>query len=370
MIFHLLYLVPLLIIGIIGLTVYFIIRLIRGRGKKGLKEKDWYLQLFLSKEDAVSQFFFLFSVFFLGVTLLSFNKDLGEPLSWRTILLLVSVIGLAIAYYFKVIYTLAVSLMGLAGWWGTQAAKWTQEKDIKSAALFSGLLFIATVFYLLGRLHEKEIKFKRVSMVYLILGLIPITGLLFFLSTKSGLRTLEEITRGASFFSSWEITFSLFVFLISIVGILVYASSKNLIFKPETLVIGFLVVLFSIIALLPGQTMFLQQKGYYYGFYRSAELSGIGILWAFFFNILIFLELVGIIFLGYLKRENWLINLGVFFIFILIFVKYFDWFFTFLDKSVFFIGAGILLFIVGWFMEKGRRYLLSATKREGISQSQ
>jgi len=366
MIFYLLYLIPLLIIGLI---VYFIIRLIRGRGKKGLKEKDWYLQFFLSREDAVSQFFFLFSVFFLWLTLSAFNKDLGQPLSWRTILLLVSVIGLAIAYYFRVIYTLAVSLMGFAGWWGAQAVEWIQGKDIKSAALFSGLLFIATVFYLLGRVHEKEIKFKRVSMVYLILGLIPITGVLFFLSTKSGLRTLEEITKGASFFSSWEITFSLFVFLVSIVGLLIYASSKNLIFKPETLAIGFLVVLFSIIALLPGQTMFLQQKGYY-GFYRSAQLSGTGILWAIFFNILIFLELVGIIFLGYLKRENWLINLGVFFIFILIFVKYFDWFFAFLDKSMFFIGAGILLFIVGWFMEKGRRYLLSTTKREGISQSQ
>jgi len=68
--------------------------------------------------------------------------------------------------------------------------------------------------------------------------------------------------------------------------------------------------------------------------------------------------------LGYLKRENWLINLGAFFIFILIFVKYFDWFFAFLDKSIFFISAGILLFVVGWFMEKGRRYLLSTIKKE------
>lgn len=366
-IFDLIYLIiPLLIIGLI---VYFIISAIGGRGKKGVKEKDWYLQLSLSKEDAVSQFFFLFSVFFLGVTLLAFNKDLGEPLSWRTILLLVSVIGLVIAYYFKVIYTLAVSLMGLAGWWSAQVVEWSQGKDIKGAALFTGLLFIVTVFYLLGRAHEKEVKFKRVSMVYSILGLIPITGALFLLSTKSGLGILEEITKGASFFSSWEITLSLFVFLIFLIGILVYTLSENLVFKFEAVAIGFLVVLFCIIALLPEQTMFLQQKGYY-GVYRDAELSSSGILWAIFFNILIFLELVGIIFLGYLKRENWLINLGVFFIFILIFVKYFDWFFTFLDKSIFFIGAGILLFVVGWFMEKGRRYLLSTIKKEGVSQNQ
>lgn len=355
-----------LIIGII----FFIAHFIWGRRKtEGIKEKDWYSQLFLSKEDTVSQFFFLFSVFFLGVTLLAFNKDLGELLSWRTILLLVSVIGVVSAYYFKVIYTLTASLIGLTVWWSAQAIEWTQGKDIKDAALFAGLLFIAIIFYLLGRAHEKEMKFKRVSMVYSILGLIPITGALFFLSTKSGIRTLEDITEGVSFFSSWEITLSLFVFLIFLIGILIYTLSKNLVFKSEAVVIGFLVVLICIIALLPEQTMFLQQRGYY-GVYRGAKLSSSGILWAVFFNILIFLESVGIIFLGYLKRENWLINLGVFLIFALIFVKYFDWFFTFLDKSIFFIGAGILLFVIGWFMEKGRRYLLATIKKEGVNQNQ
>ncbi len=366
MFYYLIYLIPLFLIGFI---VYFIIHAIRGRSKKGIKEKDWYLQLSLSKEDTVSQFFFLFSVFFLGITLLAFNKDLGEPLSWRTILLLVSVVGLGVAYYFKVIYTLAVSLIGLAGWWGAQAAGWTQGKDIKGTALFTGLLFVAILFYLLGRFHEKEIKFKRVSIVYSILGLISVTAALFFLSTKSGLGILEDMTKGVSFFASWEITLSLFVFLIFLVGTLVYTLSKKLVFKSEAVAIGFLVVLLCIIALLPEQSMFLQQRGHY-GVYRGADLSGAGILWAIIFNILIFLELIGIIFLGYLKRENWLINLGVFFIFLLIFVKYFDWFFTFLDKSIFFIGAGILLFVVGWFMEKGRRYLLSTIKREDVAQNQ
>lgn len=53
---YLIYLIiPLLIIGLI---VHSIFRAIGGRSKKGLKEKEWYLKLFLSKEDAVSQFFF------------------------------------------------------------------------------------------------------------------------------------------------------------------------------------------------------------------------------------------------------------------------------------------------------------------------
>ncbi|GIW66908.1 MAG: hypothetical protein KatS3mg095_0806 [Candidatus Parcubacteria bacterium] len=203
-------------------------------------------------------------------------------------------------------------------------------------------------------------------MVYsILLGLIPISIILFYFSTQPGLKMLEEITKGTYFFNSWQITLSLFVFLISIIGLLVYTLNNNLIFKSEAVAIGFLVVLSCIIVLLPKQTLFLQQEYYYKTF-----LSFSGILWAVLFNTLIFLELIGIIFLGYLKRDNWLINSGVFFIFILIFVKYFDWFFSFLDKSVFFIGAGILLFAVGWFMEKGRRHLLSTIKKEDIRQNQ
>jgi len=342
----------------------------RGRIEKGVKEKDWYLQIFLSKEDIISQFFFLFSVYFLGLTLLGFNKKLGGPLSWQTILLFTSIIGVVIAYYFKVIYTLTVSLIGIGAWWGVQGVEWIEKKDIKGSALLAGLLFIVTIFYLLGRAHEKEIKFKRFSMVYSILGLISITVVLFFLSTKSGLLYLENITKGKSFLNSWEFTFSLFIFLIFLIGILVYTLSKNLVFKSEAVSIGFLVLLFCIIALLPEQKTFLQQKDYYEVYINGAQLSNTGILWAIFFNILIFLELVGIIFLGYLKQEDWLINLGVVFISLLILLKYFDWFFTFLNKSIFFIFGGILLFVIGWLMEKGRGYLLSTIKKESGSQNQ
>jgi uncharacterized membrane protein len=44
-------------------------------------------------------------------------------------------------------------------------------------------------------------------------------------------------------------------------------------------------------------------------------------------------------------------------------VKYFDWFFKFMDKSVFFIVAGIMLFAIGWAMERGRRYLAQTISR-------
>lgn len=355
----------LFIIAIIGLIIFSVMRL-------GRKRHEWYLQIFLSKEDFISQFFFLFAISFLGITLLAFNKDFAEPLSWRTILLFTSIVGLAIGYYFKVIYPLAVSLIGLVSWWGAQAIEWalkserTKEIVIKDSALFFGLSLIALLFYLIGRFYEKDRRSKRLGLVYLILGLLFVTGALFFFSTKEGLTLFEHMTKGTLFFASWQITLSIFLFFIALLGMLFYGFSQKFIFSSEALAILLLIILFGVIALLPEQTMFLKQRGYY----RVAGLSSTGILWAIIFNILIFLELVGIIFLGYLKRENWLVNLGVFFIFILIFVKYFDWFFAFLDKSIFFIGAGILLLVLGWFMEKGRRYMISRIKSEIIAKIQ
>jgi len=347
---------------IIGLIVFFI----RRRHKKlhPSQDKEWYLQFALSKEDVVSQLFLLLSFFFLGVTLLAFNHDFGEPLSWRAILFITSAIGLISAYYLKIIYTLVFSLVGITGWWGAQAAQWIDGKDIKTSALFAGLSFLALIFYSLGHLHEKQMKFKRFALVYLVLGIIAITGALFFFSTKPGIGIIGEMTKGASFFGSWQLTLSLFVFLIALVGATLYAAAQKLLSPFEMIAVFALTCLFGIIALLPEQTMFVQTGHSYYSYYSGNELSSSGVLWALIFNFAIFFELLGLIFSGYSRRETWLINLGALFLFLLIIVKYFDWFFTFLDKSIFFIGAGILLFVVGWFMEKGRRYMISNIKAQ------
>lgn len=61
-------------------------------------------------------------------------------------------------------------------------------------------MFILIIFYLLGRIHEKELKFKRFSKFYLILSLIPFTLGLLIASTKFGLELFEKITSGVLFF--------------------------------------------------------------------------------------------------------------------------------------------------------------------------
>jgi uncharacterized membrane protein len=92
-------------------------------------------------------------------------------------------------------------------------------------------------------------------------------------------------------------------------------------------------------------------------------LNYFNIIWAVLFNLLVLIELLGLVLTGYLNQQLWRINLGVFLLFILMIVKYMDWFFTFLDKSLFFISAGLLFLVVGWLMERGRRYLIASIEK-------
>lgn len=329
-------------------------------------DKERHLELDFSREDTISQLFLLLSFFFFGVTLISFNRNLNNPLTSQTILLINSIVGIGISYYFKAIFPLIFSLIGLVIWWGTQSFEWLVENNIKPVALLSGLVFIASLFYVLGYLHEKKIKFKKFASVYLLIGIITVTATLFFLSSKLGLMVLNIMTKGESVFSSWQISLSLFVLLILIVSIIFYSFDKKLILSFEAIIILLLILIFILLTLLPQQEMFIwpqnQQSTYF--IYTKSRLSNRGIFWFSILNFLLFLKLLGLIFSGYRRKEKWFINIGTFFLFFLIINKYFDWFFTFLSKSIFFIGAGIIFFVIGWFMEKGRRHMLKKIQSE------
>lgn len=64
-----------IIVAVVALAGSFIRRWF-GKGKKSqVLSENWYIYPALSKEDAVSQFLFLFAVLFFGIALLLFNQD-------------------------------------------------------------------------------------------------------------------------------------------------------------------------------------------------------------------------------------------------------------------------------------------------------
>lgn len=341
-----------------GIPLYF---LRRGKHKLAItNDREWYLRFALSKEDALSQMLLLLAVFFFGVMLQAVNSDFSGPLSWQTVILIAAALGLAVSYYFKTIYTLAVSIVGFVAWWGAQGSEWARQMGVKGSTSILGITLLVLLFYVLGRLYEREERYKRFSLVYSTLALLGVTGAFFLLSIRNGLAALESMGFGKTFFVSVPLTISIILFLLALLGSIFYAIKKKSLNYYEVSALTLVAILLGLFAFLPQQVMFLNKPGIYD--YYGGALTKRGVFWAVVLNAATFFEVLSLIFLGYLRREERLINIGAFFLFALMAFKYFDWFFTSLDKSLFFIGAGIILFGIGYLMERGRRYMIKSLR--------
>lgn len=312
--------------------------------------------VFYSKEDIISQLLIILAVVFFGITLGTFNKYIGAPLSLYGVIITSVIIGAVVTYYTRIVSLGIVTLVGLFFWWGNQATLWIQVDEVRSSILLAGFIFIALLLYTLGHTHKKNIVFQRMSSVYFTFGIISLSALLLYVSTENGARFLFNMMKGNSIGESWQLLTTVVIALFLIMISVGYAMSKKLISLAEALSVLFMTAIGIVITFLSGDYMFTVKGG--------QVLSSTGVLMAIVLNLALFLEVLGLIFIGYVRNETTWVNLGAFALFFLIFVKYFDWFYDSFDKSLFFIGAGVLLLLTGWIMEKGRRYTLSQMKSQ------
>jgi len=309
------------------------------------------------KEDSISQMFFLLSLFLTGAALLALNREfLGDAVSWLTVLLSVSIFGILVSYYFRMAVTLAFSLIGVVVWWTTTATEWASDADIKMIGVFAIFFFISALFYVLGRAHFGN-HFRKLSLVYMVFGNLFVTILLFVSSTNFGLEIIDEAIEGKSIAGSWQLLLSIVILLTLAIGTMFYNLGKKTMSYLEFLTVFILMTIMMVLVFVVP----------YSKIYELSELDySWGLALAIILNSALFGEIFGMIFTGYVRKEKWLINFGIIFLFAFIFVKYFDWAFRFLDKSIFFIGAGVILFITVWFMGKGRKKMLSTMGEEGV----
>lgn len=349
---------PLLLLGIV---VY----VIRKRGQS--IKSDWFELIAQSRDDLISQVFITLSVVFAGIAIYAINRDLGTVVDWQWILFVSVIAGLCVGYYYQNTIAFVLSLIGVFVWWIAQSTTWINlgagsEMDIRPMGAIWGMVLISAIYYVLGHLHQEWDRYKKYGVVYIFGGLITVTTILFILSTQAGLESLDSITKGMSIFESWPLVVSLGLLVLILASVVVWSVVKKQIILPEVLMILFVVGLLGSLLFISGKDIFVSTSNDLNSWDWSASsrpnLTYIGLMWAVVFNVLLLAELLGLILLGYIRHRIWLINFGAIALFIFVIVKYFDWFFTFLDKSVFFIGAGILFFAVGVMMERGRRYMV------------
>ncbi len=84
---------------------------------------------------------------------------------------------------------------------------------------------------------------------------------------------------------------------------------------------------------------------------QSGSLVAIG------FNLLFFSGLVWLIMVGQHEHEPFLINIAFLFFALTLLSRYFDTFWSLMNRSLFFMAGGLILLIGGYFLERGRRKL-------------
>ncbi len=319
------------------------------------------MKLLHPDKKAFSEIFIVFSLIFFELALSALNRDLNDIVSWQTVLILTAIVAIFVAYFFGFIGSLVVGLTLVPTWFIFQGGEWLREgaNDMKSIVLFTGTILIMMVYLIIGFLKFTRDTFDR---VYIMINTLAVTGILLFLSTREGFRSIEEMTKGYPIWNSWKILVSLIVLLIILTSLVIRAINLKKISYAEVMGIILLSALFIFLVVIPQQKILKNHS--YYALQNPSNLTKQGVLFAIISNILSFLEMLGIILMGYARKIPYLINIGIISMFFLIIIKYFDWFFTSLDKSIFFIGAGVLMFLVGALLEKGRRYMIGSTKEK------
>lgn len=89
--------------------------------------------------------------------------------------------------------------------------------------------------------------------------------------------------------------------------------------------------------------------------------------YAFIFNILLLAGVLWLIVLGLMTHREGLINVALTYFVLLTFSRYFDFFFSLIDRSLAFIGAGVLLLVGGFVLERSRRLLMGSMRVQEVS---
>lgn len=345
---------PLLVIGLLIFLVGYLIR-------RRFVSSDPERKLFASREDAVGQLFAYLAFVLVWLAFSGINRQFGEPLEYYTIGGITSVLALIFAYYKKMIFLVPFALLHIGAWWGWALEDWsvTPAGRIRFAVAFAAFTLYYLILYALSFVHKKRFNFHRAYLVYTVLGIMGGTMILFTLSTTTGIMLLQEMTRGVAPFGSWQIMLSLLVAFMVFISTLVYLVQEKYLSLARAGFIGALGVFPLLFLGLPEQQLLASDSDYYYGAQSIfSTFTSAGVAWFFFFNVLLFAEVVALILSGYAEKETWRVNLGTAFLFLFIVIKYFD-FFSLLDKSVFFIGAGLILCGMGYFMENGRKKMVA-----------
>ncbi|NPV93260.1 MAG: DUF2157 domain-containing protein [Firmicutes bacterium] len=278
----------------------------------------------------------------LEVALLLFIWTIAEPVEFNNYNpLFVPVAGLALwlGYRMRSRLTVGAALLAVLAWITAGGLVAFSGSSDFPAPVFMVSAAAGLCLFMLGGIHgwwEKAERWAPMKFPYQLAGLLGYFAFAFLLSFEGvtgGFRQLVHYPAGL-----WVLFAAVALSCLSAAAFsLARAGGERPRIYEGTLVLAALAVLGVMTVVSP-------------------RLSGTAVYAVM--NLLLFISTVGFIVVGYLKREEVLINLGLLFFVVDVIARYFDFFWEMLPKSVFFMAGGVLLLVGGFFLERNRRKML------------
>ncbi|MDP6548873.1 MAG: DUF2157 domain-containing protein [Dehalococcoidia bacterium] len=277
-----------------------------------------------------------------------YHVELNDPslfLYW-----FLGVLPMAYLIRSQVVLVLAIGLF--LGAMGFRLPGWLEAVSAGEAVAVFGLyLTLGLTLYGLGKLQGLFEPTRIFARVYEAVGLLTTLGALYLLTFRTwyeGNAYRDEGIAGSLAGEFWLVFFlatALAVFLLA--GTLVFRVKRG----AELLALTY-----------EAATALLLLVAVYLVVYLP---TGNDVAFPVVFNVLLLLAIVGLVFAGYYRPQEAIINMALGLFALDVVTRYFELSWTLLDRSVVFIVAGALLLGVGFVLERGRRRVLSGMRRAG-----
>jgi uncharacterized membrane protein len=252
----------------------------------------------------------------------------------------------------KVILVEAIVLFLMAV--GFQLPGWLDERDGVAQMVFGLYLALGILLFSLGKVQALFSHTRSYAKAFEILGLVTAFGSLFLLTFRDlydnfygfdGTRALATASDG--FWVLLGVSAGLAAVLLTA------AVGRQVLQRQPLGTLGYEAAAAILLLMVGSLPIFLPVGG--------------EVVYPLTFNALLLLGLLGLVFVGYFRGEELLINLALAIFGIDVVSRYFEFSWGLLDRSLVFIVAGLVLLGGGYLLERGRRQVIERLRESGGS---
>jgi uncharacterized membrane protein len=266
------------------------------------------------------------------------------------------------AYEVRGRLVLFFAIVNLMSWWSTAVISPERAAHTVSAHGFVGLLlllFVALIVF--GAGHRLLSKYRHFEGVYVGPALTFVLILLTVISSSNAIMELwDGYGENASILASWSVTFTYFLLIAIVAGLLfVLTRLRGGLSRIELIWLAVLGVVSLVVGTLAIAAVDPETMGRFVS-NDTSKFTVHGIVWALVLNVIAFATMIWVAIVGYQRHDRWRVTTAAVAICIWVLARYFDWIFTYLDKSVGFITLGAILLGVGYGLERSRKKIIAS----------